>query len=166
MSRYFLMFISQVIINELWFLSVQKFFWFAMSLLNFPKSLNILVTMLSVQLLKWYTGRSSLTWLAAIGELFFTHSSTILTTARRILGSGDFSIRDVRMTWMKFFLISILMTDSRVFTRSRLSITNSLVTVRIECTVTECTVRNTNHNTITNNFLLYLSLVFDDFLND
>lgn len=69
------------------------------------------------------------TWLAAMGELFFTHSSTILTTARRILGSGDFSIRDVRMTWMKFFLISMLMTESRVFTRSRLSITSSLVTV-------------------------------------
>lgn len=67
-----------------------------------------------------------------MGELFFTHSSTILTTARRILGSGDFSISDVRMTWMKFFLISILMTDSRVFTRSRLSITSSLVTARKE----------------------------------
>lgn len=71
-----------------------------------------------------------LTWLAAIGELFFTHSSTILTTARRILGSGDFSIREVRMTWIKFFLISMLMTDNRVFTRSRLSIISSLVTIR------------------------------------
>lgn len=59
---------------------------------------------------------------------FFTHSSTIFTTARRIFGSGDFSMREVRMTWMKFFLISIFMTDSLVFTRSRLSMTNSLVT--------------------------------------
>lgn len=71
-----------------------------------------------------------LTWLAAMGELFFTHSSTILTTARRILGSADFSIREVRMTWIKFFLISMLMTDNRVFTRSRLSIISSLVTIR------------------------------------
>lgn len=63
-----------------------------------------------------------------MGELFFTHSSTIFTTERRILGSGDFSMREVMMTWMKFFLISMLMTDRRVFTRSRLSITSSLVT--------------------------------------
>lgn len=70
---------------------------------------------------------SPLTWLAAIGELFLTHSSTILTTARRILASGDFSMREVRMAWMKFFLISMLITASRVFTSSRLSITSSLV---------------------------------------
>lgn len=64
-----------------------------------------------------------------MGELFLTHSSTILTMARRILASGDFSMSDVRMTWMKFFLISMDMTDRRLFTRSRDSITSSLVTV-------------------------------------
>lgn len=71
------------------------------------------------------------TWLVAMGlpELFLTHSSTIFTTARRIFGSGDFSMREVRMTWMKFFLISIFMTDSLSFTRSKLSMTNSLVTI-------------------------------------
>ncbi len=64
---------------------------------------------------------------------FLTHSSTIFTTARRIFGSGDFSMREVRMTWMKFFLISMFMTDSLSFTRSKLSMTNSLVTtVNIE----------------------------------
>lgn len=68
------------------------------------------------------------TWLDAMGELFFTHSSTIFTTARRTFGSGDFSIKEVRITWMKFFLISMFITDSLVFTRSRLSMTSSLVT--------------------------------------
>lgn len=32
------------------------------------------------------------------------------------------------MTWMKFFLISMFMTDSLSFTRSKLSMTNSFVT--------------------------------------
>lgn len=37
-------------------------------------------------------------------------------------------MRDVRMTWMKFFLISMFITESLIFTKSRLSMTNSLVT--------------------------------------
>lgn len=73
------------------------------------------------------TSSTQFTWLAAIGELFFTHSSTIFTTARRILASVDFSMRDVRIACIKFFLISMLITARRVFTRSRLSITSSLV---------------------------------------
>lgn len=88
--------------------------------------------------------KNLLTWLAAIGELFFTHSSTILTTARRIFGSGDFSISEVRMTWMKFFLISMLITDNRVFTRSRLSIINSLVTENRYRVSAVCTKLNNN----------------------
>ena len=91
------------------------------------------MTCTACKLLNSLTQRSLLlTWLAAMGELFFTHSSTILTTARRILGSADFSISEVRMTWMKFFLMSMLMTERRVLTRSRLSITSSLVTMKTE----------------------------------
>lgn len=82
-----------------------------------------------IDLIFWDISLTEFTWLVAMGlPEFFTHSSTIFTTARRIFGSGDFSMREVRMTWMKFFLISIFMTDSLVFTRSRLSMTNSLVT--------------------------------------
>ncbi|PWA22553.1 hypothetical protein CCH79_00015187 [Gambusia affinis] len=40
-----------------------------------------------------------------------------------------------RMTWMKFFLISTLVTDIQVFTRSRLNILNSIISIIIIVTV-------------------------------
>ncbi len=55
------------------------------------------------------------------------HHSSKNLWVRRFLDEGG------EETWMKFFLISMFMTDSLSFTRSKLSMTNSLVTtVNIE----------------------------------
>ena len=62
--------------------------------------------------------------------LILTQSSTILVIAFMTLGSLVFSINPTRIVPMKHFRMSMLITPTRFFTRSRLRINSSLATAQ------------------------------------